>query len=200
MKNIILLAVFTVISICHSEANQEPQAVDEQPLQEQVLEGTIDATSVELSTEEIPQIKNDNKASAKQTGYTKYLIIGGIVAVVGFAVYRKQRKTKKSQPFIVERKDRLSLSDIISYARKHASEGYSSMLICRLSAMDNIKSFVVTTVLNNNGFSDVNEETTLFVCLEKDGEAKAFAVFVAEELDEKLSIAINSENMVKVNF
>lgn len=157
---------------------------------------SIKSSVTQLSNDKAEPIGANTKKQAHKRSYTTYLIIGGIIAIVGFAVYRKKYKFE----YKIVQTDVLSLDDIITYAKKYASRGYSNMRIWRLSAMDDTQQFAIKTTLTNRGISNVDAQTTLISCLEKNGELKPFVIYLAQNLDAKILAVVNTENIIKINF
>ena len=186
MKYRLIISAALMAVAMTAYATEEPKEVDNKPVQEQT-------ETVEAQAEVKAEAEPDAKAEAAKSDNTTTYIIGGIIiALLGYAFYRRSRVPK-----VV-----VSFDDLLGYAELAKNSGASSVTAFRLSSMPEAQIKILldqmglTKTFNRNGYK---AEFTLVVAqLDENDNVISQRVYHGHSFDEKLSAAFSAQTMLKI--
>jgi hypothetical protein len=180
---LIISAVFVAVAVS-VYANEEPKELENKPTKE-----------LTEAAESPVVVKTDEKADAKETTSDNMMwyIIGGIVvAIVGYALYRRASRSN-----VV-----VSFDDLLSFAELAKNSGAYSVTAFRLSSMPEeqrkilLDQMGLTKTFKIKGY---NAEFTLVVAqLDENENVISQRVYYGHSFDERLSAAFSAQTMLKI--
>lgn len=204
MKKILITTIFA-ICIIPVLGNEITNVIGDQDQVENIYtEEEINRSDVTMVGVENMDNRALNTQPIKKDNTKKYIIIGVIIGVVGYAVYRKKQKEKRIKDVVIpsfcptsKRYVTLTLNDVLEASTSCMGNGADEMNMWRMCAMpDNLKSQLTASLINIS----YNEETTIIVAGSKKGDIVYAQIYCADTLDEKLDAMLNDNKLIKIKL
>jgi hypothetical protein len=186
MKYRLLLSSVLMTVAVAAYAVEEPKDTEDKPAQEQLEQKDTVAT-----------VQNEEKAVAddEKSDNTMWYIIGGVVvAIVGYAIFRRSSGSKVVVTF----------DELIGYAEAAKNSGASYLTAFKLSSMPEEQQ---KTLLDQMGLSAtfkrkgyMTDSTLVVAQLDENDNVLSQRVYYGHAFDEKLSAAFSSQTMLKITL